>query len=522
MIPLTLKPQPVVQQQPESPKLSIDMAEQIADRAARRAAEETMSKTQEMSRENMDGYNKFQEQNAQNSQQNTKTFVETERETEDVDIDVFNSGTSKSIKNFVHAYKGLNEIFSPPPDPTRLAIESAMSSLLSEFVTNRLGGGGGVASAVARKPSFILDVLNTAAAHGFGEALGTNLPGVIQSLTGAIGQKKTEELVDNINSKMSAQNNQQAQSQNNESSNGSSNGSSNENSNVEKQKDMVLALDSNNPDHIKQYASAMGLTEKAAKGMLQIHQDDIINERKIFSGNNSSSNSNNSEITQALTILIQEMSGMKNVISSLQNEIVTLKGGKVSTGESDIPVSNVDDRWNDGQTGQRAVNLFQSPIKVDVDDIKGNSDPFFNDSSKGNTNLVTNKKTIAKPVMEIETSDPEKNDQKWTEESVLEETKDAEGNSTFKMSGDDEEKVEIKKEQIVNKKETVTEKNSVENKVEKNPDEKKQNENVPQRRILRKPVIIKKKEEPSPSPSITQNTQEHYDIDNNLITEDKI
>ena len=501
MKPLTIKSP---SQQSETPKLSIDMAEQIADRAARRAADETATRvSQEVNRENMESFNRFKEQNSQqNSQQVPQQVpqqnVEVE-ETSEVDIDVFNSGTSKSIKNFVSAYKGLNEIFSPPADPTRVAIESAMSNLLSEFVTNRLGGGGGTGVA-SHKPSFLMDVLNTAAAHGFGEQLGANLPQVIQSLSGAIGSKKTQELVDNINSKMSSN------------TGGESSGNSNiDNSNVEKQKDMVLALDQNNPENIKQYASAMGLTEKAAKGMLQIHQDDIINERKIFSSSEKSSESNN-EITQALAILIQEMTGMKTVINNLQNELISMKGNNINDNVDTVnesEISNVDDRWNDNESSKinistspvggqnRNVTLFQSPIKVDVDDIKGNSDPFFSEKQKqhSDSNVKTN---ITTKKIEYEITEEQE------KESILEETKDSKGNSSFKMSG---EPPKIP-EKIIDKKE---ENSSVEL---KEPDK------TITRKIVKKIIPIKKVDEIVNKVEEVSKKVEHYDINNNLIMED--
>ncbi len=529
MIPLTLKP-PVVQpivQQPEPQKLSIDMAEQIADRAARRAAEETVSKTQEISRENMD-YNRGQEQNNQQRQvpvEKDSIYEETEG---GYSID---TKTEKNLMRRLLDQTLQKALDPPPPNPVEAAVGTVMSRVTEGIAERMLGNIGNTGTGVVAKTGILSEVLNSQ----FGSQLGANfmpsIAGIIESLTKTVGQKKTEDLVtaatQSLNNQQSPQNN--------------------ENSNVEKQKDMVLALDSNNPEHIKQYASAMGLTEKAAKGMLQIHQDDIINERKIFSGNNQS-NSNNGEITQALTGLIQEMTGMKNVISNLQNEIITLKGGKVPESEVSTEISNIDDKWNEEPTGQsKAVNLFQSPIKVDVDDIKGNNDPFFNDSPKGKDNVNLNKKVTAKPVLEIEES--EKNDQKWDDESesVLEETKDAAGNSTFKMSGENEEivkkqvvnvnkkevKKEIKEEVVeIDKKETVEDKSSIENKssveniTEKKSNEKKSNENVPQRRILRKPVPVKTKEEPSSSstlPNITKNENENkpekYDINNNLIVD---
>ncbi len=487
MIPLTIKQQPIVQQ-PEPPKLSIDMAEQIADRAARKAAEETMAKNAEVNRESMESYNRFQQE-----QQNS-----TQGDDDSGDAELFDKATANNITKTVRAYESLQRVFSPPPDPTRQAIDGAISNLLSDFVTSRLGGGG--TGVVAKKSSMLMDVLNTAAAHGFGESLGANLPQVIQSLTSSIGPKKTQELVDNLNNKM------------NTAGVGENSGSNitSDTSNVEKQKDMVLALDVNNPEHIKQYASAMGLTQKAAKGMLQIHQDDIITERK---GNIGNPGTTNTEVTQALTILIQEMTGMKNVISDLQNKIVTLESDKNVKAEANIDV-DTDSKWDDESEAyrpsvdvtNRSVNLFQSPIKVDVDDIKGNADPFFHETPK-NVVSIAKVSSVAK-------------------ESVLEEVKDKDGSSSFRMSGEQSNVVneKIKDEKFDDKKENVVAKETPKaeplQKVEETPPkleetQPKIEEKQIRRKILRRSDLVSIKQK---SPA---DTQEHYDIDNNLVMENK-
>ncbi len=49
--------------------------------------------------------------------------------------------------------------------------------------------------------------------------------------------------------------------------------------NKEKQKELVLSLDVNNPRDISQYASVMCITEKDAKDMLMIHQKYILNNK---------------------------------------------------------------------------------------------------------------------------------------------------------------------------------------------------------------------------------------------------
>jgi len=49
--------------------------------------------------------------------------------------------------------------------------------------------------------------------------------------------------------------------------------------NKEKQKELVLSLDINNPEDISQYASVMCITENDAKEMLMIHQKYILNNK---------------------------------------------------------------------------------------------------------------------------------------------------------------------------------------------------------------------------------------------------
>ncbi len=478
MKPLTIKPPVSQQSEPQKPTLSIDMAEQIADRAARKAAEETMAKSAEVNRENMESYNRFQQeqQNSQSTQNNGG-----EEETE-----LFDKATANNITKTVRAYESLQKVFSPPPDPTRQAIDGAISNLLSDFVTNRLGGAG-IGNAVPKKQSFIMDVLNTAAAHGFGEQLGANLPQVIQSLTSSIGQKKTQELVDNLNSKMTGSTG----------STGSPVAAQDSNSNVEKQKDMVLALDINNPDHISNYASAMGLSMKAARGILQAHQDDIRNERKGNVGNIGSGNVNGTEVTQALTILIQEMTGMKETINTLQNKIVTLEGGKPAGAVVEV---DTDSRWNDDgemirpsvEVTNRSVNLFQSPIKVDVDDIKGNADPFFHETP------------VAKPIVSSVPVSPVRVSSVPVNSNTLIEVKGKDGSSSFRMSGEQPTEQLINNNVVDSKKEEPILNNETE------VEEKK-----PEIRTIKKRIVRKDLEQKLlPDEKVAE---EHYDINNNLM-----
>lgn len=477
MIPLTIKP--VSQQsQPDNSKISIDMAEQIADRAAHRAADETATRLTQENRENMESFNRFKEKSVEIP--NEKDSIYESEGGYSID--------TKTEKNLMRRLldQTLQKALDPPPaSPIENAVTQVMTQVSTGIAEKMLGniGGGGQAGA---KSGLLIDVLNSKFGEGLGGNLGANLHNIIQSLTSSIGQQKAQELASAATKVMSQQ-------QNVESGNDNS-------SNAEKQKNMVLDLDINNIDHVKQYASAMGLSEKAAKGMLQIHQDDILSDRKNqFTNLNSSNNGSNNEITQALTILIQEMTSMKQTINALQNKIGGIDDNReISTEEIQ----------------QKSVTLFQSPIKVDLDEIKGNSDPFFNETPKD---------------IKIEKQ----------KESVLEEIVDSAGKSSFKMSDEKEQpkiekiitekKIEKPIEKFVEKEEDKKKENSVKldelEKVEPESIEKSsqteeilQSEEKPhQRKLIRKPIPIKKDTLDLPS-----HVTEHYDIDNKLIPEDKI
>jgi len=269
--------------------------------------------------------------------------------------------------------------------------------------------------------------------------------------------------------------------------------------------------------------------------MLQNHQNDILKSRKSLSGANNISNiAANNEITQALTVLIQEMTGLKQTVNALQNEIVTIKTKKTDVNEVQsqmgIQESSIYDKWTDEDENpkvdvykqqlsvqQKSVTLFQSPIKVDVDQLKGDTNSFFKETPK--------------------TEEPE--------ESVLEEVVDSEDKSTFKMSGDKEKLKEQPKKVIESPKEQP--KKVTEVPIETEQDKKKESssselikdnklllsekQNIEEqsskeqsskehiiKKIIRKPIPIKKNELDT-----TSHMTERYDINNNLITsEDNI
>lgn len=497
-------------------KISVDDARQIAREAAQEAANTA-------SNESFEKFNMYQQQQNQlqrNSQQNSQPYIDNEPE-----IDMFDQKTAKSVSKTLRAFKDMQEVFQPPADPIRGAMENAVTGLATRFAENLVGGGLGGGSAVTTKKSFLIDIMNTAAAHGFGESLGNNLPGVIQSLTSSIGQKKTQELVDNLNSKINS---------GNPNENSGITVDSGESSTSEKQKDMIIALSVDNPEHIAQYASAMSITQKAAKGMLQIHQDDIRSERSAKLGNISN---DNNEITQALSVLIKEMTGMKETINNLNNKIVEIESKKVVVSPvttepepQDTTSQDINDnKWDDDKNTNfptipvnvtnRSVNLFSSPIKVDVDAIKGDNlkDSFFDDKKSQEIQLTNKVPTIVvrKEQTIITKKEPIK-------ESVLEEKIDSEGNSTFKMSDENLENDESSKKEFFKSNEELekvmneTYKDDSDSSIVDETQKIKETPKVETSKLEtqeRKKIIIKK------SIPIKKTSTEHYDINNNLMND---
>lgn len=88
----------------------------------------------------------------------------------------------------------------------------------------------------------------------------------------------------------------------------------------EEEKDIVLSLDVNNPDHIKQYASSLGMTINTAKIVLKIHQDDILSERKSQSSNINNEHiiGNCSPSLQSFDIVINQFISLFSIIGKIK------------------------------------------------------------------------------------------------------------------------------------------------------------------------------------------------------------
>lgn len=229
--------------------VSLEAAQQMMDGAAQRALEKITQNLPAREEETV------QEENM--GQQSQEDFS-------GGDI-ILNSKTQNSLVTTL-LKRTLDNALNPPQDPIRNAFEQGISQLATDFVTQKLGGGGNVARSA--KSNFINDILNSQMAYGLGQGIGSRVPETIETLRRVIGQEKTQQLADSIIQQTGSQEKIQSQPQ-----------PDSGRSDIEKQKDMIRALDPNNSEHISQYATAMAISSKLAKDFLIAHQGDIDRER---------------------------------------------------------------------------------------------------------------------------------------------------------------------------------------------------------------------------------------------------
>lgn len=303
------------------------------------------------------------------------------------------SNLMKTLLNKV-VEKGLQD---PQPSAAQLTMETAFNGMFAQFVTQKLGGS----DVVSQGSSFWRDISNSAAAHGFGESLGNNLTALMQTIAGAIGKTQTQALAGAVTNKINQETNIQLTEQQQK---------------AEQQKDVILQLDENNPEHLKTYAEHIGVSIDVAANFLKTQKTDILKSRQQLQSNQPQINQELETQKKINEVLITEMTEMKKVLSQLQGK---KQIADAEQAEQDYEKSiSPDARWNEEEDTPRkqpqSANLFNNKISVNVDEIgKANlKDSFF--------------------------ENPKQN-----EIPQLIEEKDEQGNSTFRMSGHEEPKVEI-------------------------------------------------------------------------------
>lgn len=426
---------------------------------------------------------------------------------------------TRQLKQTVGVFRAFQQIAQPaPPSRIQAVIEERIGNVIAENLEKMFGGSSGTGTTIVRKSGFVIDVLNTAWAHGLGESMGARLPETIQTLGQTLGPKKTQEIVDTLQDRYI----KPGSAGSDVSSGGGSDVGSGtveaggetddeaEKQKIEKQKDYILTLKADNPDDVNQYAKAMGLSPDAAKFMLVRHQDDIRKQRGKQKESDTNINKNvesaapapenipetgmSNDINQALGLILDKMNGMERQINGLQNKIVQMES--VGVGVEAEVVTNETNKWDDDDD----IVPFSVSPNVKVEGIKPEIGELFKEKVKGGIEKVPE---FASAPEELESNDGE------LEENELEKVVEPDGSAHFKIT---EESLDKKKEGNSQESLSLIEKGQVgqiENQAEGQVEESQVDNNM---NIEKKYVIKKKTSEMTENVNIMKadNSEEFY------------
>lgn len=197
---------------------------------------------------------------------------------------VLSSKTLREIKMFGEAWSTLRDALS---DPITKKVQEKAGGIVAEVVDNAFQ------APVPREKNFVDTILNSQFAFGLGKGIGERTPELVETMGRTFGAQKTEQLIDNIMGRYNPGTGGSGGSGGSGLSSSVSGMGANPNpktgggnvsreavdKQIQSQKDIeiILSLDYNNPEHVSAYADFMGgLPVDAARTQLMMHQDGLI------------------------------------------------------------------------------------------------------------------------------------------------------------------------------------------------------------------------------------------------------
>ena len=204
-------------------------------------------------------------------------------EDEDDTVSVINPKVVKQLKDTVAVFTALKDLSSNPLQKT---IEETVGGMAASVVQSAFAPRG-----PPPKQDIIDKLLNSQFAYGLGSGLGQRAPELVETMGRTFGTDKAGQMMDNIIGKYGGRGGSGEGSQSRQlnpvpgsgHSSGPSNPSSAPEQKADKQseKELLLSLDPNNPEHVSAYAETQGgLPVDVARKMLMIHQDAFIEQLK--------------------------------------------------------------------------------------------------------------------------------------------------------------------------------------------------------------------------------------------------
>lgn len=195
------------------------------------------------------------------------------------ELNVVNPKVVKQLRDTVSIFTTLKEFST---NPLQQAIEKKVGDLAATVVENAFTQPRGPPP----KRDIVDTILNSQFAFGLGSGLGQRAPELVESMSKNFGRDKAEQFIDAaISSYGRGQGGQGGSRQLGSGPSGPSPSPSHTvEQKVEKQqteKELLLSLDPNNPEHVAAYAESQGgLPVETARKMLMIHQDAFIEQMR--------------------------------------------------------------------------------------------------------------------------------------------------------------------------------------------------------------------------------------------------
>lgn len=321
----------------------------------------------------------------------------------------------KQLRNtlgIVTALSNIGQKNVTQPSRMQAIVEEKVWNVVGDVLDRSLGGGGG---GTVGTPKNKYEFLSTPFAVEAAKAMFSRVPELVQ----AIGQQRAGRIIDAVSDKYlgadgggSASGGNVAGVAGGEVAGGQGNSGGSED---EKQKDIILSLNSNNPEHVMTYATKMGWSLKQAKDILIMQQNDIKAERGMSQAaynppipqsvetvqgqavsqtgqavaHDASVNEDVvkgiSDMANSVGMLVDKMTSMEQELFALRNKVATIEGKK----------------------GKKEVSRFDS-VDSDVSNSVNNTD-VIEYEKKPEKKTKVKEEHVAPEVVKI--------DNKWEEES---------------------------------------------------------------------------------------------------------
>lgn len=198
-----------------------------------------------------------------------------EREDDEEDIIGFSPKLVKQLQTTVGVFNTLKDFAS---NPLQKAIEERVGSLAAGVIEQAFSRPSGPPP----KRDIIDTILNSQFAYGLGSGLGQRTPELVESMGRTFGQDKAEQMIDNVISSYGKHGGSGGQGGPRQLNQSPPNPPSEEKAERQQsEKEILLSLDPNNPEHVAAYAESQGgISVDVARKMLMIHQDEFIKQIK--------------------------------------------------------------------------------------------------------------------------------------------------------------------------------------------------------------------------------------------------